>query len=400
MTLVQSGGHRPVELHLSRDLVRNIKRGHAWVFRDALKKTPAAEAGAHALLKDRKGRPLARGYYDPEGILAFRVCSTRPSEALDDPWAAQRMSRALSVRRRGVLSASTTGYRLFNGEGDGLPGLVCDVYGDAAVIKLDGPIARAFWDAKGIAQWVAAKVGVTTVYERMRTRGEAEGRPLVGDAPESPVSFLEHGLRFTADLKRGQKTGFFLDQRENRARIRQWSKGARVLNLFAYTGGFSVYATAGGAEHVITVDLARPAVEAATEHMRLNGIPDAGHSEVTADVFEYLDAEASAGNTYDLVIVDPPSFAHNRQSLPGALKAYTRLATLGCRVTAPGGMFVAASCSSHVDAEAFRQVVEEGVGAARRRATLLQSHGQPPDHPTPLPMAELRYLKCLFMQLD
>ena len=384
---------------LTRDLRRAIKRGHPWIFSNAVRIPAGAEPGAIALIADKSGRPLAVGYVDPEGPLAVRVCSPEPGVHLDDAWAEAGLERALGLRR-GLFDAATTGYRAVNGEGDGLPGLVFDVYGRTGVLKLDGPIAERFWDAAGLGAWLAERLDLDAVYQRHRSRGEPAGRPLVGPTPTAPVHFLEHGARYTADVVVGQKTGFFLDQRDNRARVAQLARDRRVLNVFGYTGGFSVAAGRAGARHVTTVDLARPAIEAAEAHWRLNDLDPAAHEGVTADAFAVLDDAARAKRRWDLVVLDPPAFAPSRDAAEGAVNAYTRMITGGARVTEAGGLCIAASCSAHVDLAAFVAACEEGVAQARRRGTVLGIYGQPADHPAPLACPELRYLKCVFMALD
>lgn len=388
-----------VKLQLRRDLVREVKRGHAWVYPEALRELPKAKPGTPAVLLDnRGGREIARGYYDPQGAIALRVCTTQHGEKLSEAWAARQLQVALDLRRR-LFDGQTTGYRLFNGEGDGLPGVVCDVYGESAVLKLDGPAAVGFWDSAGLAAWLAENLALNLVYERMRQRG-AEGIARVGAAPGGPVRFLEHGMQLTADVARGQKTGFFLDQRENRKLVRQLAAGKRVLNVFGYTGGFSVAAGLGGAAEVITVDTAKAALAAADEHWALNGLPEAKHTSTAADAFEYLERAAQGGESWDLVILDPPSFAPSQQAVPQALAAYEKLIGAGARVTTPGGMLLAGSCSSHVDQQAFLQACAQGISLARRKATTLGIYGQPADHPAPLAMPELRYLKMVLLRVD
>ena len=399
MPLIQNQSADSVRLTLSRDLTRSLRRGHPWVFSDALKHTPQGSPGAHADLSDRRGKPVARGFYDPTSPLAFRSCTVTRKGYLNDAWAASQLEIAVALREALIDPSHTTGYRLVNGEGDGLPGLVIDVYGDSAVLKLDGPGPEGFWDAQGIGAWISERLGLSRVYQRDRTRTGPQGRPLVGEAPDAPVEFLEHGLRFSADLVRGQKTGFFLDQRENRQLIRAMAAGRRTLNVFGYTGGFSVYAAAGGAPEVTTVDIAKPAIAAAEANMALNGLSDC-HEGVAEDAFAFLGAASEAKRTWDLVVLDPPSFAPNRQSADRAGSAYERLVTAGARVTAPGGLLAAASCSSHVGLDAFTRHVENGIGGARRRATVLGIHQQPADHPTPLPFHDFRYLKLLLLRLD
>ncbi len=405
MALIQPAG-RPVQLRLARDLVRSLKRGHPWVFANALRELPPAPAGTPAILLDnRKGQEVARGFYDSRSPLAFRACTVNRGEVPDDQWAGRQLSRALALRR--VLfdglppDGQTTGFRLNNGEGDGLPGLICDLYGEWAALQLDGAGPAGFWQAEGIAGWLMSQLGLKGVYQRGdRQHEEAGGRFLAGRAPDGPVEFVEHGIRFTVDLVHGQKTGFFLDQRENRQLIRGLAAGRRVLNLFGYTGGFSVYAGLGGAEAVTTVDLARPAVAAAEAHWRQNGLPDEGHTAVTADAFNFLEQAAQQGQSWDLVIVDPPSFAPAKDKVPQALAAYRRLIGMAATVTGPDGLLATASCSSHVSLTAFLEANEEGISAARRRATLLGIYGQPADHPTPLVLPEFRYLNFVLMRVE
>jgi 23S rRNA (cytosine1962-C5)-methyltransferase len=392
-----------IRLQLSRDLIRTLKRGHPWVFADALLERPPAAPGSLALLLDPRGKPLALGMYDPAPTLCFRACRVAaegdgaPALELSEAWAIAQLERARDLRKA-LLGDDTTGYRLVNGEGDGMPGLVVDVYADTAVIRLDGDGPAGFWYAPGVARWVQQALGVSCVVER--SRGEAGGRALAGTAPTEPVTFLENGIWFTADVLRGQKTGFFLDQRENRARVRGLAAGRRVLNLFGYTGGFSVYAGMGGASHVTTVDLASPAVEVAQSHWLLNGLPHRDHEPLVADAFDYLDQAARDGSQWDLVIADPPAFAPNQAAVPNALGAYRRLVAASAGVTTAGGWLCAASCSSHVGLPEFLEACEAGIGLARRRATVLGIHGQPCDHPTPLAMPEFRYLKFVVLRVD
>ena len=398
-------GKPPLKLRLARNLTRAVKRGHPWVFADALRSLPAAPAGAQAVLLDnKKGREIARGFYDPHSALAFRVCRVEQGQALDELWAKAQMRRALKLRRS-LFDEQTTGFRLFNGEGDGLPGLVCDVYGDAAVIRLDGEGANGFWDAQGIAEWTADALSLRCVLQRMERRRQGKRRSaalervLVGVAPHKPVPFVENGVRFKVDISRGQKTGFFLDQRDNRQLIKTFAAGKRVLNVFGYTGGFSVYAGLGGAKHVTTVDLAKPAIEMANFHWQLNKLPPAGHKAVTADAFEFLAASLGRKRTWELVILDPPSFAPSKDTVVKGASAYKNLAAAGVKVTAPDGLLALASCSSHIGLEMFLNACEEGISLGRRRGTVLGIYGQPADHPSPLPLPEFRYLKFVLLKI-
>ncbi|RMF05915.1 MAG: class I SAM-dependent rRNA methyltransferase, partial [Chloroflexi bacterium] len=283
MSLLKLPQNKPITLRLARNLTRNIKRGHPWVFADALRDCPPAPPGTHAILLDnKKGAPIARGFYSGTGPLAFRVCTTQPDQPLSNEWAERRMTRALGLRQM-LFGSETTGYRLFNGEGDGLPGLVCDVYGDSAVIQLDGTAPTAFWNATAIGRWVAHQLNLRRVYQKAQSRKVGGSRALVGSVPAAPVPFLENGVHFTVDLVHGQKTGFFLDQRDNRQQIGRIAAGLDTLNVFGYTGGFSVMAGLGGAPHVTTVDLAGPALRAADHHWQLNHLPAERHQSIKAD---------------------------------------------------------------------------------------------------------------------
>jgi 23S rRNA (cytosine1962-C5)-methyltransferase len=223
---------------------------------------------------------------------------------------------------------------------------------------------------------------------------------LIGPEPQSAVPFLEHSLHFTADLVHGQKTGFYLDQRENRRRMQAYAAGKTVLNVFGYTGGFSVYAGAVGAAHVTTVDRAQPALAAAVAHWQLNDLPEERHTIVCADAFEFLNTAQDDGKIWDVVILDPPSFAPSQQAVPKALNAYMTLVAAGAAVTTSGGILAASSCSSHVSMMEFMQACQQGLSKARRRATSLGIHTQPADHPAPLAMPELRYLKFVILRMD
>ncbi len=400
MSLLQPSRGKPITLKLRRDLRRTLKRGHPWVFADNLRDRPSAAPGTPAILLDARGREVARGFYTPDTPLAFRVGTVNEGERLNERWAERQMSRALSLRNMLFDPTVTTGFRLFNGEGDGLPGLVVDVYAKIAVVRLDGEGASRFWDSQGIAQWVAQRLSLTCVYSRQRVKGQPQGKAIVGKLPSQPLTFLENGVTFAVDVVAGQKTGFFLDQRDNRQRIRQVSAGKRLLNLFGYTGGFSVYGGLGGAVDVTTVDVARPAVEAAQQNWRLNGLPQQRHTATAQDAFAFLTEAQTTNQTWDVVVIDPPSFAPSQDAVGKALAAYQKLVTAGATVTQVDGLLAMSSCSSHVTLDDFLTACEEGISKARRRATVLQISGQPADHPTPLVFSEFRYLKFALLRVE
>jgi 23S rRNA (cytosine1962-C5)-methyltransferase len=292
--------------------------------------------------------------------------------------ARERMGAALRKRRERLDPARTTAFRAVHGEADLLPGLHADLYGEEAVVRFDGDGARAFYRD-------LSPLGATAAVDRQT------GRALLGRPSTAEREVLENGLRFGIVPGEGGKGGLFLDQRENRERVEALAKGRRVLNLFGYTGGFSLYAARGGAVATDTVDVARPAIEAARANFARNGLPAGGlHA---ADAFEFLEAAARKRATWDLVISDPPSFAPRKDAFAAARRAYERLHRLCASVVAPGGILCAASCSSHVSRDAFLSTVDAGVRAAGRRSSLRSIHGAGFDHPVIRAFPEGDYLK-------
>jgi 23S rRNA (cytosine1962-C5)-methyltransferase len=383
---------KPARVRLRRPLERAISSGHPWVYKEALEPVKGLPAGADVELCTRNGRPMARGLYDPGSPIAVRVYSLDPREAIDGAFVRRRLHEALDLRRP-RFDATTNAWRWCNGEGDRLPGVVVDRYDGVAVARFDGDAARTLAPLVGEAVLELARDGglaVDRVYERSRG---GVGAPLVGPAPPAGVPIVEHGVRFSVDVMRGQKTGFFLDQRENRRRVRALARGLRVANLFSYTGGFSISAALGGAIHVASVDVAPQAIEAARQGFVDNGLDPAAHAFCAEDAFAWLGAASKEGRRYDLVVTDPPSFAPNERALDAALAAYRDLNAQAMALIPDGGTLCAASCSSHVDMEAFLGALAEAARAARRALTVLEAHGQPLDHPTPCAFPEGRYLK-------
>ncbi len=390
---------RPLYLHLKQDRSKAILQGHPWVFAHTLKELPPTSPGTRALLKDKDGKIIAKGMYDPKSVLAFRVCA-QATENLDDDLIVTRLQSAITLRQRLFPQPSTTNaYRLINGEGDLLPGLVCDIYNDCAVFQLDGAGPAGFWNIEEIAAWLAPKLSLKHLLFKARSNDSADTRNLGGTQFNGVATFRENNLCFEADLLKGQKTGFFLDQRDNRKKIGELSKGQRVLNLFGYTGGFSVYAGAGGAREVTTVDLAKPAILAAQKNWELNDLRTP-HEAVATDAFEFLDKSKLDRQQWDIVVVDPPSFASSKETVEKAQLSYIRLLTLATQVTTSGGILAASSCSSHISSEMFYSICEQAISKARGRGTILSISGQPEDHPFPLACEELRYLKFMLIQIS
>jgi 23S rRNA (cytosine1962-C5)-methyltransferase len=391
---------------LRKRLGRAIRGGHPWIYRDALAASPRIADGSVVLVAGADGRPLARGFWDATSPIAVRILGA-DGELEVEAELDRRSTEALARRLGAIDRRQTDAFRWIHGEADALPGVHVDVYGTALSIRYDGGGARAFYRAlPGRLRETARKAGLTVdaiLERRPRGRsGDAEGErtlALYGTPPEGEIEIRENGLRFGADLRRGQKGGLFLDQRENRALVRTLARDRRVLNLFGYTGGFSIYAAAGGARATTTVDVAAPAIAAARRNFERNRLPVADAHFAAEDVFAFLTRAAAAGERFELVISDPPSFAPSRRALETGLRAYQRLHRLCAAVTAPGGILCAASCSSHIRRDAFLTTVRDGAREAGRRAKIGEVRGAAVDHPVVPQFPEGDYLKFAVIQL-
>ncbi|MBI5512345.1 MAG: class I SAM-dependent rRNA methyltransferase [Deltaproteobacteria bacterium] len=380
-----------VTVELRKPLERALAQGHPWLWREALGPF-TAEPGAVVTVQSRDRRFVARGLAEGSGTLAVRVFTVR-DEALDRPWLDARLSQALQLRKR-LTPPDTTAWRLLHGEGDRLPGVVCDVYGNVGVLSLDGDGARAWEGVWAEAlEPVLRGLGVGALLGREGRGAERRTTALWGSLPEGEVRVLEHGMTLLGDLLQGQKTGLFLDQRESRRRVRALSSGLRVLNLYGYTGGFSVAAGLGGALDVTTVDSAPAALALATRTWAANGLDPSRHHAAAEDVPAFLAEARRRGARWDLVIADPPSFAPRESAVEGALKSYRALHAACLAVLSPEGLYLAGSCSSHVGLAAFRGTLADGAEKARRALQVLDTWGAPADHPCLPAFPEGEYLK-------
>jgi 23S rRNA (cytosine1962-C5)-methyltransferase len=325
---------------------------------------------------------------DPESPIMARMW-THDRRPPDGRLFEERLRRAVASRERAFADGETTAMRLLHGEGDRTPGIVIDRYEHVAVVRTDGAAAdKALAAFLPAIERVLGEHGVTSFVKKQEGKMET----LAGEDAPPRIRIREHGIPFWVDLARGQKTGAFLDQRENRRRVQGLAAGRRVLNLFSYAGGFSLFAAVGGATHVTSVDIASGGHATAQDSFRLAGVDPQGHSFVTADAFDFLKAAAEQKKTWDLVVSDPPSFAPNEKSRVRALTAYRKLHRAAAAVLSPSGVFCASSCSSHVNAEEFLETLDdETLGLAHLR--LVASHGPPWDHPTLPAFPEGRYLK-------
>ncbi len=391
------------ELRLQKDLARHLRAGHPWVFRKAIEKAPKGLAPGTIVDVTDEGRFVARGYFDPHSAITVRILTREPAEAIDADFWRRRVARALALRRE--LVHGTTGWRMVHGESDGLPGVVADRYGAFAVLKLYS--AGLVPHRAAIVEALRAEAdGLEGVYGRDEVPrddddegGAPAGRVLWGAEPPERLAIDEHGMRLLVDVRRGQKTGHFLDQRENRRMVRGLAAGRpEALNLFSYTGGFSVAAALGGASHVVSVDVDEDAIRLARDNFGANGLDPADHAFAAEDCFELLARYRREGRRFDLVVCDPPAFAKSQKAVDAAIAGYASLNRAALAVVAPGGLLVTASCSARVSVEQFTDAVKEAAFKARVDLQLVAETRQPPDHPVSLQFREGRYLKCLVLR--
>ena len=377
------------KLILRKNLGLALRQGHPWVFRDALAEAPAFPNGTIVAVAGRDGKPLAYGYWDAAGPIAVRVLdlqAVRDARTL----VSDRLRQALAKRLARLDRDRTNAFRWVYGEGDGLPGIHVDLYDQVAVVRFDGAGARAFYRSlAGMLAECSSPLRLSQVIDRERRDGD------LGE-----IEVRENGIRFMVDLGRGQKGGLFLDQRENRQAVAERAAGKSVLNLYGYTGGFSLYAAAAGATQVDTVDIAKPALATARRNFQLNhlSLQQAGFHAM--DALAFLDQAARRRQRWDIVISDPPSFAPSRRALPAARRAYFQLHRLAAAVVTPGGLLCAASCSSHFPRDEFLSSVEQGAAAAGRRFNLESVTSAGFDHPTLPAFPEGDYLKFAIGRVD
>ncbi|MFP2896635.1 class I SAM-dependent rRNA methyltransferase [Corallococcus sp. 4LFB] len=393
-----------VKLELARGLGRHLRAGHPWVFRKALEHLPRIPAGSVVDLTEN-GKFVARGYYDPHSAIAVRVLTRDSRETVDARFITQRVQRALAARTALIDLKDTDSYRLIHGEGDGLPGVVVDLYAGWAVMKLYSagltPYRPLIVEAlkagvpglKGILG--RDEVGRDDVEE---DDGRGSGKMLWGEEAPELIPIRERGAIFLVDAWKGQKTGFFLDQRENRHLIRRLGQGRDVLNCFSFSGGFSVNAALGGANSVFSVDQDPEAIALARENFTRNGLPAAKHDFLAADVFALIQSFKEEGRTFDLIILDPPAFAKSQRAVEAAVDGYASLNRQALALLRPGGLLATASCSARVTGDMFMGAVREAGFKAGVDLALVEERYQPPDHPVRLQFPEGKYLKFYVMQ--
>lgn len=372
-----------------------MRAGHPWVYRsDVREAAGGASAGDVVAVLDRKGGFLGRAFYNPGSEIPLRVV-TREDEPVDEPWFFARIEKALSYRNS--LKIDADAYRLLHAEADGVPGLVADRYGDFVILQAGSAAVERRLD------WVVAALEEQLSPAGMLLRGDSAGRKregleggvrvLFGDVPDSVV-VREGPVRYCADLWRGQKTGSFLDQRENHLAAGRYAAG-RVLDVFSYAGGFALHA-ARGADEVEAVDSSGPALEAARANAKLNGLENITFTRARA--FDVLRERSDAGELYDAVILDPPAFAKTKRDLPKARRAYKEINLRAMKLLNPGGFLITCSCSYHLSRELFEETLRFAAADAGKTMRVREWRGQAADHPEVLTIPETRYLKCAVLE--
>ncbi|MBL8486311.1 MAG: class I SAM-dependent rRNA methyltransferase [Rhodocyclaceae bacterium] len=395
-------------LHPGRE--RSLLRRHPWIFDTSVAALSGrARPGDTVAVADERGQVLARAAWSPESRIRARAWTFDPAETVDDAFFKRRVAAAVARRQAIPGLADQQGLRLVHAESDGLPGVIADRYGDTVVLQLTSAGAERWRSA--IVGAVARATGCPRIYER----SDSEVRALEGLGPETgwrlgapsgdPVVIDENGVRLRVDVEGGHKTGFYLDQRDNRLLLRRLAAGKRVLNCFCYTGGFSLQALAGGAERVLSIDSSSPALALARESLALNpGLDPARAEWREADVFEDLRRLREAGERFDIVVLDPPKFAPSAAHAERASRAYKDINMNALRLLEPGGLLMTYSCSGGIGVELFQKIVAGAALDAGKRtgagARILQRLQGSPDHPVDLAFPEGEYLKGLLVEVD
>jgi 23S rRNA (cytosine1962-C5)-methyltransferase len=385
-------------IYLKSGRERPVLNGHPWIFSGAVERIEGdAESVGVADVFDGKKNWLARGLYNPKSQIRLRLL-TWQKEEIDSEFFTRRLSPALGFRKR-HLAASTNAYRIINGEGDFLPGLIVDRYADFLVCQFFTAGMALFKD--DIVEALRALEPSAAIFERSEGRvGDEEGLDsaigvLRGDAPPETIIVEENGYKFLVDVRRGQKTGFFLDQRDNRAFLSTLAGDRSVLNCFSFSGAFSVYAFAGKAKEVVTLDSSKPALELAEQNLTLNGFAEAPGELLKGDAFAYL---KEIERKFDLIVLDPPSLAPKRSNVDAATGGYKFLNLHALKHLNPGGLLLTFSCSQHLSIDLFQKIVFGAAVDAGRKVTVTKRLGQPIDHPVSLHHPEGEYLKGLALR--
>jgi 23S rRNA (cytosine1962-C5)-methyltransferase len=384
---------------------RSVLHRHPWVFSGAMASIPpAAGEGDIAEVRSSEGVVLGYGFYSQKSQIICRMFhwGDEKTDFESAEYWQQKIQRALELRNSQVITPGTNAYRLLHAEGDFMPGIILDIYAEVAVMQL---LVQGAERRKNLIREALQMLGFNNIYTRYKTSSEklediSTGSGWLSGEAESPVVVVENGLNFKIDFIEGQKTGFFLDQRDNRQLLRMLSKGKKVLNCFSYTGGFSVYAFAGGADLVHSVDISESAIKACDENVSLNLAtnPNAKHLSFIKDCFEYL--REMPENEYDIIVLDPPAFAKHARAVENAARGYKQINMRAIQKIKPGGMIFTFSCSQNISTELFRKIVFGAAADAKRNVRIIHQLHQPADHPINIYHPEGEYLKGLVLWVE
>lgn len=383
---------------------RSVRKHHPWIFSNSIQKiNKEGEPGDIAIVfsvKDNK--VMGVGLYDSYSPIRIKMLHFEGGTKLDSNFFEEKIALAFSLRKE-LLKTQTNSYRLLFGENDGFPGLIADVYAEVLVVKVYSAIWWPYLTTilGFLMHYSKTTTGVLRLSRNVQKLKETplfeDGSVIYGTLNEENVPFLEHGVHFSANVIKGHKTGYFLDHRYNRKRVGELSKAKTVLDVFAYAGGFSVHALARGAKAVTSVDISAQALELAQQNVQLNSYSGTHHT-IAGDAFEVLQNLIDQGKQFDVVVIDPPSFAKRASEVAVALKKYQQLARLGIQLTAPKGLLVLASCSSRVTSEVFFEINETALQASQRKYKVLDTTYHDSDHPIAFP--EGAYLKCRYYRFS
>lgn len=389
-------------IKLSKAGERSVRSGHPWIFDKAITKlSKEGAAGDIAIIYGTKSnKVIGVGLFDPHSPIRIKLLHHNGGANINSEWIADKIAIAYD-RRLPLLATDTNSYRFIFGENDGMPSLIVDVYAEVAVIKLYSLIWKHHLQdiLDAVIHHSKAKTVVLRLSRNVQKLQQEykDGQLLYGTLEDPIVLFREHGVLFSAHVIKGHKTGYFLDHRDNRKRVGELSEGKSVLDIFAYAGGFSVHALAGGAKRVISLDISKQALEMAKHNVALNSL-SANHSVMAIDAFDGMQQLQDKGQKFDVVIVDPPSFAKSAADVPGALISYRRLTKLAIPLVAQGGLLLSASCSSRVDKDTFYNLLIEELDKTDRFYKVVDRTYHDVDHPISFP--EGAYLKSVYIELD
>lgn len=389
-------------IKLSKKGERFVRSGHPWIFDKAITKiSKEGFAGDIAIIYGTKSnKVIGVGLYDPHSPIRIKLLHHNGGATIDDSWIFSKVAEAYD-KRLPLLKTDTNSYRLIFGENDGLPSLIVDIYAEVAVIKLYSLIWKNY--LQNILDAIVHFSKASTVVLRLSRNVQKlqqdyiDGQILFGKLEDPIVVFKEHGVLFSAHVIKGHKTGYFLDHRENRRRVGTLAKGKSVLDIFAYAGGFSVHALAGGAQQVVSLDISKQALDMAKYNVELNELSP-NHKVMAIDAFVGMQKLKDDNQKFDIVIVDPPSFAKSATDILGAMNSYKRLTKMAIPLVAEGGILLSASCSSRVDKDTFYDLVMEELDKCNRFYKVIDRTYHDIDHP--IAFAEGAYLKSIYIQLD